>query len=81
VPTIRSTTPAWSQPITLTLYFGVGTEMNRHGIRAFYKSQGNMNAFLQVQGIEKPQFGIAIDDAQIKTALARSLRGRSRADS
>jgi hypothetical protein len=60
----------WTQPITLTLYFGVGTEMNRHGIRAFYKNQGNMNSFLQVQGIEKPQFGIAIDDAQIKTALA-----------
>jgi hypothetical protein len=64
----------WVNPINLTLYFGVGREINRHGIRSFFKNQPNMQAFMQIPGMEKPQFGVAIDDAQIKTALASFFR-------
>jgi hypothetical protein len=68
----KSLTPGqpWTVPINLTLYYGVGFEINRHGIRSFFKPQPNMQAFIQVSGIERPQFGVTPDEAQIKKALA-----------
>jgi hypothetical protein len=65
---------SWDKPILLTLYFGVGTELVRHGIRSFFKNQTNMQAIVQVPGIEPekkgdPRFGISVDDVQLKQAL------------
>jgi len=64
----------WTKPINLTVYFGVGSELNRHGIRSFFKNQANMQVFLQVEGIEKPQFGVAPTDMDIKRALGRFFK-------
>lgn len=59
----------WTDPLNLTLYFGVGHELTRHGIRSFFKNQPNMQAIAQVPGMEKPQFGVTPDDTVIKDAL------------
>ena len=67
----------WETPINLTLYFGVGTELVRHGIRSFFRDQKGMQAILQTGGIEKPRFGVSIDDAQIRALLSRMFAGTS----
>lgn len=47
----------WESPINLTVFFAVGTELNRHGIRNFFESQTSMQGIVVIAGIEPPRDG------------------------
>jgi hypothetical protein len=59
----------WGRPINLTIYHGVGFELNRHGIRSRFEKLTNMQAIVQVPGNESVKFGISIATDQIRLTL------------
>jgi hypothetical protein len=60
---------AWKVPVNITLFFAVGTELNRHGLRSFIEKGQDMQVVLLLPGIEPapkaPRFGLAVNDTQI----------------
>ena len=63
----------WDTPIELTLFYGVGHELNRHGLRSFFKHHAGLRGIVLLPGIEpkkgEPRFGVAIDDRQLAQML------------
>jgi len=63
----------WKVPINLTVFFAVGTELNRHGLRTFFDSLTNMQAIVLISGIEPPKgsarYGVSTSQADLKDAL------------
>ncbi|GAB3931739.1 hypothetical protein [Larkinella terrae] len=63
------------QVIHLSLLFAVGTELNRHGLRTFFKNTTELTGVIVIPGIEpgfynnKGRWGIAISDSKIKDLL------------
>jgi len=70
------------QPVEVVLWFGVGTEMNRHGLRTFFEHLTVPTAFVQIPGIEAKasdsfgrQWAIGITSEQIQELLNATFRG------
>jgi hypothetical protein len=58
--------------INVTVFYAVGHELNRHGLRSFVEQAGNMSVVVLVPGIEsQPRFGRAIKEADVKDLLKR----------
>lgn len=75
---IKADNSPWEadKPIKLTLLFAVGTEMNRSGLRTFFKDNTDMAGIILVPGIEpgsegsnKGRWGISLTDNDIKALL------------
>ena len=63
----------WKVPVNVTLFFAVGHEFNRHGLRSFIERGQDMQVVLLLPGIEpdpgEPRFGLAVNDTQIAAIL------------
>jgi len=63
----------WNEEVTVSLFFAVEHELNRHGLRSFIRRASGLQVVILVPGIEPdpgdPRYAQAIDTAQIEAAL------------
>ncbi|WP_280300278.1 hypothetical protein [Nocardia abscessus] len=68
----------WTGELSVSLFFAVGQELNRHGLRSFVERAAGLHVVIHVRCNEavKPFFARVIDTAQIESLLAHALLGR-----
>jgi hypothetical protein len=68
-------TGPWGVPIKVSILYGVGFEMNRHGLRSAFEKHPDPAALILVPGIEPdpggPRYGVAIRDVEVRDMLQR----------
>lgn len=77
----------WERPIQVSILYGVGFEMNRHGLRTAVANATEPSALLLISGIEPerkgdPRFGVAINESDLRklleAAVARPVQYRTK---
>ncbi|MFC4587061.1 hypothetical protein [Sphaerisporangium corydalis] len=62
---------AWDPPIRVSILYGVGFEMNRHGLRSAVAARAEPSALVLVPGIEPPgpRWGVGISELDLRRLL------------
>jgi hypothetical protein len=70
-----------NKPINITLFFGIGSELNRSGIRSFFRNNNDFAAIIVVPGVEidkkkkiEHSWGISLTDNEIAGILTKFFR-------
>jgi len=67
----------WDRPIRVSILYGVGFEMNRHGLRSSIAARAEPSALILVPGIEpragQPRWGVGIGELDLRRLLEAAV--------
>lgn len=67
----------WDRPIRVSILYGVGTEMNRHGLRSAVAARTEPSALILVPGVEpdpgQPRWGVGISELDLRRLLETAV--------